>query len=246
MRAFKLSATAFLGINFFVYFAGIGIFATTPMKSLFNSYKIYFLNKEFLISVVLSLILLVGSLVVNFYAGSYATLRESNPVNDLILDNIPVFDVDIAFIYGFGAFLLFVLGLCLLKPQKIPFVLKAVAVFVLVRSVFVTLTHIGPFPSRLVINYSSDLLKKFTFGGDLFFSGHTGLPFLMALVFWKNKYLRVLFTATAVFFGAVVLMAHIHYSIDVLAAFFITYAIYHLAAVIFKEDKKNFKDGLGI
>ncbi len=212
------------------------------MKSLFNSYKKYFLNKQFLISVALSLVLLVGSLVINFYAGNYATRKESNPVNDMILDNIPVYDVDVAFIYGFGFFLLFVLILCLLKPQKIPFVLKATALFVLVRSMFITLTHIGPFPSHLIINYSSNILKKFTFGGDLFFSGHTGMPFLMSLIFWDNKYFRILFAATAVFFGIVVLMGHIHYSIDVLAAFFITYAIYHIAIKLFKEDWRLFKE----
>jgi hypothetical protein len=57
----------------------------------------------------------------------------------------------------------------------------------------------------------SMLVNKFSFGGDLFFSGHTGLPFLMALLFWENLRLRVLFIASSVFFGIIVLMGHILY-----------------------------------
>ena len=32
-------------------------------------------------------------------------------------------------------------------------------------------------------------------------------------------------------------MGHLHYSIDIFAAFFITYAIYHIAVQIFKKEK---------
>ena len=48
---------------------------------------------------------------------------------------------------------------------------------------------------------------------------------------------RIFFTAVAIFFGIIVLMGHLHYSIDVLSAFFITYSIYHIAKFLFKEDK---------
>ena len=199
-------------------------------------------RKIFLISLISSIAFLLFSLFVNFYAGLYATERASSPVTDLILNNIPLFNLDGVFVFGPFFLWLFVAGLCLAKPPKIPFVLKSIALFVLIRSLFVTLTHIGPFSDQFPVNlYPYDwLIKKFTSGGDLFFSAHTGLPFLMALVFWKNKYLRVLFMATAVFFGAVVLMAHLHYSIDVLSAFFITYAIYRLAEIFFRSDTRYF------
>jgi membrane-associated phospholipid phosphatase len=75
------------------------------------------------------------------------------------------------------------------------------------------------------------------FGGDLFFSGHTGLPFLIALIYWDHKTYRIIFITLAAIFGSVALMGHLHYSIDVFAAFFITYAIYHIAMQIFKKDK---------
>jgi hypothetical protein len=60
----------------------------------------------------------------------------------------------------------------------------------------------------------------------------------MALLYWDNKVLRTSFVALSIIFAAVVLMGHLHYSIDVLAAFFITYAIYGIAEKAFDEDMK--------
>jgi hypothetical protein len=181
-------------------------------------------------------LLLISSLVLNFYAGIYATEKVSSSVTDIVLDNIPVFDVDMVFIYGPWALWLIVTGLLLREPKKIPFTLKSIALFVFIRSIFITLTHIGPFPDAITVNYASELVKRFTFGGDLFFSAHTGLPFLMALIFSENRYLKWFFILLAIFFGVIVLLGHLHYSIDVLAAFFITYSIYAMAKVLFKND----------
>ncbi|MBI2099852.1 MAG: hypothetical protein HYT48_00750 [Candidatus Vogelbacteria bacterium] len=206
--------------------------------------KRYFSNKQFLISFGGSVLLLLASLVVNFYAGIYATEKASNYVTDIILDNIPVFNVDLVFIYGPLVLWSFVLIIFFNRPQTVPFTVKSIALFVLVRSMFITLTHIGPFPDAATIDYTSDFVKKFTFGGDLFFSAHTGLPFLMALVFNQNRKWRAFFALAAVFFGAIVLMGHLHYSIDVLSAFFITYTIFHIAKYIFKKDHELFNNGL--
>ncbi len=207
-----------------------------------NKYKSYFSNKSFLISTLLAVVLLIISLVVNFYAALYATERASNSVTDLILSNIPVFDADGIFVYGAELFFIFIFFLCVLELKIIPFTLKSIALFVIVRSIFVSLTHIGPFPDHTMIN--SNFIGKFTFGADLFFSGHTGLPFLMALVFWDSKFLRYLFIASSVLFGIVVLMTHLHYSIDVLGAYFITFSIFRLAELFFKKDLILFKNGL--
>ena len=200
------------------------------------------MNKNFLLSSGIAVLFLILSLVVNFYAGTYATLRASNAVTDIVLSNIRVYDVDGIFVYGAIILWIFIASLCVFEPKRIPFVFKSTALFVLIRSIFISLTHIGPFPSQLVID--SNFLAKFTPGGDLFFSAHVGLPFLLALIFWENIRLRVFFVASSLFFGAIVLMGHLHYSIDVLAAFFITYTIYYIACAFFPKDKKIFASGL--
>lgn len=213
------------------------------IRSLQRSYRKYFTRKDFLISASTGVFFLCASLFINYYAGMYATDRVSNPVTDIVLSNTRAHDLDGVFIYGSILFWVFIGILCLLKPQRIPFVFKSIALFTVIRSIFISLTHIGPFPTQIVIDQTS-IVSRFSFGGDLFFSGHTGLPFLMALLFWEEKALRYSMIVTSVIFGAVVLGAHLHYSIDVLAAFFITYTIFHIAEIVFRKDKEIFESSL--
>ena len=189
-----------------------------------------------------SIVILLGSLVVNFYAGTYATEKASNSVTDIVLSNTRVYDLDGFFVFGPVVLAAFVIMLCLIKPQKLPFIFKSISLFVLIRSVFISITHIGPFPDQMVVVTGASIIKDFTFGGDLFFSAHTGLPFLLALIFYKERILRNLFIATSVLFGAVVLLSHRHYSIDVLSAFFITYTIYNITIRLFKKELSLFNE----
>ncbi len=206
-------------------------------------HRAYLKNRQYLTSVFIAVALLIVSLIVNYYAGMYATKNASNSVTDIILDNIPVYDLDGIFVYGALIFWTFVGLLCIRRPNVLPFAFKSIALFTLIRAVFISLTHIGPFPTQIAVD-PGVLMSKFTFGGDLFFSGHTGLPFLMALVFWENPLLRYFFIVSSLIFGSVVLLTHLHYSIDVLSAFFITYTIFHIAEFLFKKDRKVFYSGL--
>ncbi|MEI8269828.1 MAG: phosphatase PAP2-related protein [bacterium] len=192
-------------------------------------------EKEFTKSLVIAFLFLFVSLYINFIAGTYATESASLPVTDIILSNIRVFDVDLIFIYGPFVLFFIVAIIASYNPKKLPFTIKSIALFTIIRSVFISLTHLGPFPTQAV-TASGNFISKFTFGGDLFFSGHTGIPFLMALIFWQNKSLRYFFLMYSFMMGIVVLLGHYHYSIDVLAAFFITYSIFHISVLFFKKD----------
>jgi membrane-associated phospholipid phosphatase len=59
---------------------------------------------------------------------------------------------------------------------------------------------------------------------------------LMAFIFWDSKPLRYIFIGWSVLFALTVLLGHLHYSIDVASAVFITYTIFHLSQIIFKKD----------
>jgi hypothetical protein len=202
-----------------------------------------FQDKSFLASYLLSVLLLVFSLFVNYYAGIYATVRESNPVTDIILSNTRAYDVDGIFIYG-ALLMWIVLAVLLFQNARfVPFTLKSISLFIIIRSIFINMTHLGQFPERTTIA-SNFILNKISFGGDLFFSGHTGLPFLLALIFWKNRFWRYFFLVSSIFFGASVILGHIHYTIDVASAFFITYGIYHLSQLFFAKDEAVFKSAI--
>jgi len=204
-----------------------------------NKTSVY--DRAYKISVLLAVIFVLVSLAMNYLAGVYATNHASNSVSDILLNILPVYNVTIIFVYGFAAFCVLVVVLMIRDPHKLPYILKSIALFIAIRSIFVTLTHVGPSPSILVdFNDFNFILKRTIFSGDLFFSGHTGLPFLMSLIYWDNKFWRYFFLAVSVIFGASVLLGHLHYSIDVFAAFFIAHGVYRLAQIFFKKDLARF------
>lgn len=217
--------------------------ATFTKKSRLGLYGL-FLNwrhKEMAKSISWGLLFFGISLVINYFAGLYATMRASSPVTDIILDNIPAMDVDALFTYGIIAFFVLVTALLIYRPANSPFILKSMALFIVIRSGFICLTHIGPAPTIIEMVSATGLMSFFTFTGDLFFSAHTGLPFLLALIFWKDKSLRAIFLGFTMIMAVVVLLGHYHYSIDVFAAFFITYGIMEIAKRFFRRDFQSLR-----
>src|ERR1700677_4070629 len=99
------------------------------MKAILAQWRPYIHNREYVISAIFSLFLLICSTGVNFLAGIYAAERVSNPVTDIILSNIPVYDVDGIFIYGPLVLIAVIVGLCFVEPKRIPFVCKSLALF---------------------------------------------------------------------------------------------------------------------
>ncbi len=206
-----------------------------------NKYKRAFSDKKFIVSFVVCIVALAAAFMFNMYTSIYANGVASNQVTDIILSNIPIFDVDMIFIYGPVCLWIFFIAMLLHEPRRIPFAFKTIALFIVIRAIFTTLTHLGPYPYVIPPGYNGDWVKSISFGSDLFFSGHTGLPFLMALMFGKvHKTYYYIFIIASVFFGTIVLLGHYHYTIDVAAAFFITYPIYIIATKWFKKDREMF------
>ena len=207
------------------------------MKKIIARHKFFWKTREFRRAVFSGVIFLAISLIVNHFANLYANMRAGKYVSDIILDNLPVMDVDDILNYGVEFFFLFVMYFLVIEPRRVSFVFKSLALFLLIRSAFIILTHLGPSPIITPIN-PNDLLSDLITGNDFFFSGHTGAPFLIALIFWEDKFIRYVSIAMSIIFGAAVLLGHLHYSIDVFAAFFITYSIYHIAIKFFPKDYK--------
>lgn len=69
---------------------------------------------------------------------------------------------------------------------------------------------------------TGDILTK-----DLFFSGHTATMFVLFLAV-KNKILKVIFLITTILVGLAVIFQHVHYTVDVVAAPFFSYASYKM------------------
>lgn len=61
---------------------------------------------------------------------------------------------------------------------------------------------------------------------DLFFSGHTATTFLLVLYLWRRPGLWGLSLVAHVAMVATVLLSHLHYSIDIVGAWAVTFAIF--------------------
>jgi hypothetical protein len=203
----------------------------TPAHSPVSKWKYY-------ASLLEAVLLFFVAVVTTHLASKYAEIKASNHVEDIVLSNTQVYNFEFLFVEGAIMLSLFVIVLALKFRKTAPFLIKTASFFIIIRALFVSMTHIGPYPTKLELE--SGLLDFITSGNDLFFSGHTGLPLLIALIFWDHLYIRVLFLTSSAVFGAIVLLSHLHYTIDVFAAFFITYSIYHLSTKIFAKDYSFF------
>jgi len=209
------------------------------VKDIFKRYGTAFADSSFRRLLTFSALFFAASLVFIFYAIGYASTRASNHVTDIILSNIPVFEVGWYFVYGTFSFVFIAMAVTVWRPTRLPLVLSALALFFFIRGVFISITHLAPFPVEFTLDIATIFTRIFN-GGDQFFSGHTGAPFLLALLYWQYLPLRLIFLGWSIFFAIIVLLGHLHYSIDVLAAFFITYTIYRMALYLFPRARAFF------
>lgn len=213
------------------------------MQFIQNIYRLHrqFWKKEQIVLLLQALALFVAALFVQRVAYQYVDGRAvTTYVGDLLLDNLPTVNLDIFIVQGALAATFLVAPLFLMKPRYLSFALKTLAIFIIARSFFISLTHLGVNLQQITLN-----TERIGFGlydilyngkNDFFFSGHVGATFLLALIFWKEKTWRYVFLAASVIFGISMILAHMHYSIDVFAAPFITYSIYAIARKIFSKD----------
>lgn len=219
--------------------------STTILKS-FRHWQELIKDKKFQISLISGILLMILAFFANLTASYYVDSLATYPAGDLILDNIPTYNLN--FLYTTGLYIL--LGIVILypilfNPAIAPFTLKTFAAFIIIRSIFISLTHLGVPEGFLQLelnwqNQNQDSFFKLFHLNDLFFSGHTGMPFLGFLIF-KDKLIKYFLLFGSFLMGATVLLMHVHYSIDVFSAFFITYSIYIVSDRIFNNLNLSFK-----
>ncbi|MHB8660403.1 MAG: phosphatase PAP2-related protein [Minisyncoccota bacterium] len=204
------------------------------IKDLFKPERIHSLAAAFLLLGVAY----VCEHFANVYQLVYAVRPTTTYVGDLLLDNLPVVNLNVIIVEG--ALLSIVLGtiFVLLNPRYILFTLKAFALLIVARALFVSLTHVGIYPGNVNpgLGFFDGLYSYLNFQTGFFFSGHTALPFLIALIFWDRLRARIVLLSLSFVFGVAVLLAHVHYSIDVLAAPFMAYGVFNIARRLFPQD----------
>ena len=199
-----------------------------------------FWTREHVRSLVNALILLALATIFQYYASAYVDRTPGNPAVDLFLGILPVVNLNFLIVEGALAAIALSVILILAKPQYLLFTLKAGAIFIATRAMFIAVTHIGIYPGQINpdVGFFDRIYTGLGLEAGFFFSGHTGLPLLMALILWNKKFWRYAYIILSVVFGIAVLFAHIHYTMDVLAAPYMTYGIFKMSQYFFPEDYK--------
>lgn len=183
---------------------------------------------------------LAAALLVNHWTGRYVDRIAAAlpPARDLLFELIPMRDLPVVHVWGFMAFLAAAAaGTALHEPRRrVPFILWAYALLIATRAVFTVLTPLGlPAEAPSFEHYPiRGLVGHFDFRHTLFFSGHTAFPFMGFLIF-RTPWVRWTCLAFSLILASSVLLARLHYSIDVGAAFFIAYGVRRLAAASFER-----------
>lgn len=199
-----------------------------------------FYTRERLRSLWVACILFALAVVFQYYASDYSSRVPSNSVPDLLLSILPVVNTNFLIIEGaLAAIAGTIVLLVFFKPNYLIFTIKAAAIFIATRAVFVSVTHIGIYPGQIGPDPTGAFDRLYIdlgLEGGFFFSGHTGATFLMALIFWNERVWRYIYLGLCVALALGVLLAHVHYSIDVLAAPYMAYGIFKMSQYFFKED----------
>lgn len=193
------------------------------------SWKVFFSSNrnriEFIISILLLAVILLT--LTNFL--NYVESRNGFSFDDPVLSLFEPTDLTwLTFTLIYGSLTVAIVNL-ISKPEKLLFTIQLYTLMVVVRIISMWLLPLNP-PERMIL--LNDPFVEFfgtgkTLTKDLFFSGHTATLFILFLTA-DDRLIRGIFLLSTILVALCVLMQHVHYSIDVFAAIFFTYACYQI------------------
>lgn len=196
-------------------------------------WKYYFTIPLFNKLFVIGTVLLIGILIYFPIFFNKIEVREGRVLKDYVLEYLPSYNVStpiFILVWSGAALSLFQF---IQNPKLFILFLWAYVLLSLSRITTISLVSLNP-PQHL-IPLVDPLSNTFYGGGfltkDLFYSGHTSTAFLFYLCNTKRFY-KTFCLVSSILIGILVLVQHIHYTIDVVAAPFFTYIVYWLAKKI--------------
>ncbi len=179
---------------------------------------------------------LLIAVLFDWAAGQYVTHAGGVSVPDVVLDRVPAVNVSFVFKYGFilciAAYLAYPL---LARFRAVDLAINQLALLLLVRGLFIIPTRLEPPAGAINVTFPFPF-SEWYFKNDLFFSGHVAVPFLGALVFGGRA--RYFFFGASVVMAISVLLMHIHYTVDVLGAYCITFTSYKAGKWLFRRLRR--------
>jgi PAP2 superfamily C-terminal len=163
--------------------------------------------------------------------------RNGLVLSDFILNRIPAYNTSVAVFFLIWSCCLILIIRIYKDPMMLLVMLWAYNGVTLLRMACIGLISLNP-PAGL-IPLADPITNQF-YGHiyithDLFFSGHTTTVFLIFLCL-KKKTDRMYALLASIALGVLLLVQHVHYTIDVLAAPLFTYIVYRLALWFTKRE----------
>ncbi|MDR6563360.1 MULTISPECIES: phosphatase PAP2-related protein [unclassified Arcicella] len=164
--------------------------------------------------------------------------RDGAYLSDVVLNHIPAFDVStpiFAIIYGM---LVFLLCRVIVKPKLfllfcltfvIETVLRMSCIYFFPLNPPIGLVPLHDTFAELLIYGDTEPITK-----DLFFSGHTA-TMVMIWLFLEKRWEKTLAAIACITLAILLLVQHVHYTADVIGAFFFTALSYVIARYINKQ-----------
>jgi hypothetical protein len=167
--------------------------------------------------------------------------REGVRFNDWLLELIPPRNMSVAVFFLIWSCCLILVIRIYRDPMMLLVALWAYDLVTLTRMACIGLVSLNP-PAGL-IPLADPITNQF-YGvhyitHDLFFSGHMTTVFLIFLCL-KKKADRIYALVASIVLGALLIIQHVHYTIDVVAAPVFTYAVYRLALLFTKRENQAF------
>jgi hypothetical protein len=179
------------------------------------------------------LILALSMVVTSFFFNYIQDTKEGIQLNDWILQRLPAMDVSvfIVTIMGSAALLFALRGVG--NPNILITFLFALILELIARMITITATGFMP-PHNLIVlrDPMGSMLYQYRFiSRDLFFSGHTAIVSLLYFCSLK-KFDRLYTFLATISVACLLLIQHVHYTVDVLFAPIFAYGCYWLSKKI--------------
>lgn len=208
---------------------------------MFYNWKNAFSNKPFRVKFLISMGLLVVILTSFASILAYIETRQGHAFYDPILNFIKPRDVsDFIFFVTYSTAMV-ALIYAFLSPYRFLHLIQMYSSLTVLR--IITLFFIPLEPPTAIIPLHDEILTNTFYAGsenlkDLFFSGHAATLFLFYF-FAQNKVLKVVFLTAALAVSVGVVLQHVHYSYDVIAAPIFAYIAYRLITKFSKHYYPN-------
>lgn len=185
-------------------------------------------------------IILVGILLLSTKFLIYAETRKGLFFNDLLLRFLPSYDLS-----GLIFFIIYSsLFIGISHVSQYPYrLIPAFYVYTVVLICRMLSIYFFPLEAPLnIIVLRDPFVEYFTGAGtpitkDLFFSGHTATLCIVYL-FAKNRWLKIFFLISTIAVAIFLLLQHVHYTMDVVAAPFIVFGGYRFVLSIYRKSRQ--------